>query len=913
MQPGGDERTTKVNVIQGVQVWNNKGQVRTRSEASSIPVVHTSTPKRSKPNNQQTTDNIDIQQILLQQRQQQPNQQYLQQLKAQGQPSQQQPRTTAIEPMPMDTNKTTTVKKVRKPRQPPRRLQVDVPKANIWDILKQVDSGISVAQFIATNKQAAKELTDGIRSLHGRKPKATNDIRQVNMAMPAGDVLTLDDLDYSDEEIDFEDESDGGYFDGEDLDDDNSSRVADTGSDFDNENDYDGDGSDTEYDYPYDYRVMSKSEPLVTDVSIHGKTIPAIIDTGASISVISEGLAQKLDLQYNDDTVSIQLLDGNNGKPGNIAPNVPVRIGGKLRREHFAVQRDRKDELLILGMTWLSKYGIRPDPESGTVTVPVGEKVDYKGAIVREAGQMVLPMQSVDREIGRSGKKWLSKPVHCLRLNTGEHSAPEPVVVSNVYDGESAVGDEDEQSTVWEICDMSNTPEEVKELVLRNKNCFVEVSGLGRVVGVEHSIRLNSDIPVRCKPYRLTWEEERILKGELDTLLEQDLIERSDGTYASPILFVQKKDGSKRLCIDYRKLNAITVKDAYPLPFIDELLDAVGGARIFSTLDAASGYWQVKLAEDAVDKTGFVTKFGTYKWKVLPFGLTTAPSTYQRMMENILGDLIGVCVYVFIDDIIIFSADVEQHLVDLQRVFDRCEASGLRLKGSKCKMGASSVEYLGHRITSEGLLPTETNVKKVMDMPVPRNRDEIRSFLGLVGYYRRFIPSFAEVAHPLTTLIKKEVEFVWCDEQQVAYEKLKKMLVSPPLLDYPDRSQVQILTTDASGRGLGAILSQSPDGTGEGERVIGYASRTVRGPEIRYPPTHLEALGVIWAVQHFRHYLAGRRFILYTDHSALRFIFNNPKPAPKLARWAAAMMEYEYETRYRRGEDNPADALSRLV
>ncbi|EIE91852.1 hypothetical protein RO3G_16563 [Rhizopus delemar RA 99-880] len=187
-------------------------------------------------------------------------------------------------------------------------------------------------------------------------------------------------------------------------------------------------------------------------------------------------------------------------------------------------------------MTWLSKYGIRPDPESGTVTVPVSEKVDYKGAVVREAGQMVLPMQSVERGIGRSGKKWLSKPVHCLRLNTGEHSAPEPVVVSNVYDGESAVGDEDEQSAVGEICDMSNTPEEVKELVLRNKNCFVEVAGLGRVVGVEHSIRLNSDTPIRCKPYRLTWEEERILKEELDTLLEQDLIERSDGYVASSML-----------------------------------------------------------------------------------------------------------------------------------------------------------------------------------------------------------------------------------------------------------------------------------------------------------------------------------------------------------------------------------------
>ncbi|KAG1450745.1 hypothetical protein G6F57_016335 [Rhizopus arrhizus] len=319
------------------------------------------------------------------------------------------------------------------------------------------------------------------------------------------------------------------------------------------------------------------------------------------------------------------------------------------------------------------------------------------------------------------------------------------------------------------------------------------------------------------------------------------------------------------------------------------------------------------MAKDSVDKTGFVTKLGTFKWKVLPFGLTTAPSTYQRMMVNILGELIGDCAYVFIDDIIIFSETVEQHVLDLQKVFDKCEAAGLKLKGAKCRFGVSGVEYLGHQITKDGLLPTDKNVKKIMDMPAPTTSDEVRSFLGLVGYYRRFIVNFADTAHPLTSLIKKGAVFDWNQDCKAAFDSLKNSLVTPPLLDYPDRDQVQILTTDASGKGLGAILSQSPDGTGENEKIIGYASRTVRGPEVRYPPTHLEALGVIWAVQHFRHYLAGRRFVLYTDHSALQYIFNNPKPAPKLARWAAAMMEYDFDTRYRRGEDNPADALSRLV
>ncbi|KAG1084625.1 hypothetical protein G6F40_014435 [Rhizopus arrhizus] len=208
------------------------------------------------------------------------------------------------------------------------------------------------------------------------------------------------------------------------------------------------------------------------------------------------------------------------------------------------------------------------------------------------------------------------------------------------------------------------------------------------------------------------------------------------------------------------------------------------------------------MAKDSVDKTGFVTKFGTFKWKVLPFGLTTAPSTYQRMMVNILGELIGDCAYVFIDDIIIFSETVEQHVLDLQKVFDKCEAAGLKLKGAKCRFGVSGVEYLGHQITKDGLLPTDKNVKKIMDMPAPTTSDEVRSFLGLVGYYRRFIVNFADTAHPLTSLIKKGAVFDWNQDCKAAFDSLKNSLVTPPLLDYPDRDQVQILTTDASGKEL---------------------------------------------------------------------------------------------------------------
>ncbi|KAG0809744.1 hypothetical protein G6F16_013646 [Rhizopus arrhizus] len=207
---------------------------------------------------------------------------------------------------------------------------------------------------------------------------------------------------------------------------------------------------------------MSKSEPLTVKVIIHDKELSAIVDTGAAISVMSEALVKKLDLKTNDDTVSIQLLDGTNSKPGGVVPNVPVRIGGKLRTEHFAIQKGRKDELLILGMTWLKNYGIIPDPESGTVTVPYGRRVDYKGAVVREAGQVVLTTQrGTDDVVEGQRDRWVSRPVYTLNLAEGAHSAPEPMAVSNCYDGESSLSGSEDEGENWEICDMTGTPKEL--------------------------------------------------------------------------------------------------------------------------------------------------------------------------------------------------------------------------------------------------------------------------------------------------------------------------------------------------------------------------------------------------------------------------------------------------------------------
>ncbi|KAJ8651336.1 hypothetical protein O0I10_013167 [Lichtheimia ornata] len=281
--------------------------------------------------------------------------------------------------------------------------------------------------------------------------------------------------------------------------------------------------------------------------------------------------------------------------------------------------------------------------------------------------------------------------------------------------------------------------------------------------------------------------------------------------------------------------------------------------------------------------------------------------------DSHLATVIGKCVQVFIDDIIVYSRTLEEHVQHLERVFGICKEANLRIKLAKCSFASDNVEYLGHQITRQGLKPTDRNVKKVLDMTAPKNKSEVRSFLGMVGYYPRFIPAFAEKSHAIQQLTRNKVDFIWGDEQEAAFKVLKEALVNPPVLAYPDPTKVQILTTDASGKGIGAISSQSADGSSDGEQVIAYASRALRGPEVRYATTHVEALAIVAGMYQFRHYLRGRKFVLYTDHSALTYILNNPSPSPKVSRWSAATIEYDFVTKHRKGESNPADALSRLV
>lgn len=301
-------------------------------------------------------------------------------------------------------------------------------------------------------------------------------------------------------------------------------------------------------------------------------------------------------------------------------------------------------------------------------------------------------------------------------------------------------------------------------------------------------------------------------------------------------------------------------------------------------------------------------------FNVEAFGLTNGPSCFQRVMNSMLHEYIGKFIYIFIDDILVYSRNEEEHKEHLKLVFEACMKGNLRLRLEKCQFGKSKVVYLGHEVGANGLQPAEANEKKILELREPKSCDEVRSLLGTTGHYRRFIEDYAGKAESLTRLLKKNVPFEWEQKQQDAFNYLISSLMSPPILSFPVKEQVKIITTDGSYSGLGAILSQSPTGSEEGETVISYASKSINQACLNYTVSHIEALAVIWAVNRFRYYLSTKEeFVIRTDHAALQYIFKNPKPSPKVERWKACLMGYKYRVVYKKGKDNPTDSLSRLI
>jgi RNase H-like domain found in reverse transcriptase/Reverse transcriptase (RNA-dependent DNA polymerase)/Integrase zinc binding domain/Integrase core domain len=432
---------------------------------------------------------------------------------------------------------------------------------------------------------------------------------------------------------------------------------------------------------------------------------------------------------------------------------------------------------------------------------------------------------------------------------------------------------------------------------------------------IKHRIDTNDSKPIFTKSYRYPQIHKQEVKKQINDMLDQGIIRHSISPWSSPVWVVPKKlDASGkqkwRVVIDYRKLNEITVDDKYPLPNISDLLDQLGKCEYFTTLDLASGFHQLEIHPEDIPKTAFSVENGHFEFIRMSFGLKNAPSTFQRVMDNILLGIQNERCLVYMDDIIVYSPTIQEHIARLTDVFKRLRKANLKIQPDKCEFLRKEVAYLGHLVTKDGVKPNPDKIKCIENFPEPKNQKQIKSFLGLSGYYRRFIPNFAKISKPLTKLLQKDVQFNFDSECRKSFNELKQAIITSPILIYPNFDEPFILTTDASAYAIGAVLSQ---GQINKDLPIAFASRTLCPAETKYSTIERELLAIVWAVKHFRPYLYGRKFKLVTDHRPLTWLFSIKDPGSRLARWRLKLEEYDYEIIYKPGRINKnADALSRI-
>lgn len=581
----------------------------------------------------------------------------------------------------------------------------------------------------------------------------------------------------------------------------------------------------------------------------------ALVDTGSTSTLVSREALEELDKEHQIEvcTCSIITLSGPCRVVGEYTWDLEKLAGVKTRVVIHVLEKLTDQYEALIGCDVLDKVGFRMKGGSGNWKITLGKK-SYRGK---------------------------------LQTERGEHR-------------------------------VEVTRREVELPVRGFDDIFYKEGDLLPATGkTMHEIALKENKVSYTKGRRYPQAMVAIIEEQIRDLLNQGIIRHSTSPFNSPLWIVEKKrqdpqaDPSYRLVIDYRKLNENTVEERYPLPRLEDILDRLAGARVFSTLDLKSGYHQVRMKEDDIAKTAFTFSRGHYEFTRMPFGLKNAPLTFQRLMDEFLRGLGEDYCQIYMDDLIVFSSSTASHRDHLKLVFERVREFGLRLSREKSSFFQTEIKFLGHRISEHGVKPDPSRIDAITRVQPPRNQKELKSFLGMVNYYRKFLPNAAEIIAPLTQLLKKGRPFLLTDEHLSSFQKCKTALTQEPVLAFPDFQKTFIVTTDASEKALGAVLSQE---SSSGDRPVAFASRQLSDAESRYSALERELLAVVWAIDHFRPYLFGRRFTIRTDHKPLLWTSGLKESSARVGRWKEKLRSYTFDITHRKGSLNVvADWLSRAL
>jgi hypothetical protein len=603
----------------------------------------------------------------------------------------------------------------------------------------------------------------------------------------------------------------------------------------------------------------------VLDQDVH-----ILIDPGSTHSFISHAFASMVDQAWNllDCPLRVETPVGASMIAKYVLSNCKIMVDGhELLANLVPLKLEEFD--VILGMDWLAQWHAVVDCFKKEVSfrLPDGKEVVYCGQ------RRVFPSCVISATMAR---KLINKGCEAYLAHVMDTRVEGPKL-----------------NEIPVVCEF---PEVFPE----------DLPGLPPDREVEFPIDvIPRSVPISQSPYGMAPKELKELKIQLQELLDKGFIQPSVSPWGAPVLFVKKKDGSLRLCIDYRQLNKITIKNKYPLPRIEDLFDQLRDAKVFSKIDLRSGYYQLRIKEGDVPKTAFRTRYGHYQFLVMPFGLTNAPAVFMDLMNRVFHPYLDKFVVVFIDDVLIYSPTPEEHDEHLRIVMRVLKEKQLYAKLSKCEFWLDKVVFLGHVISAEGIMVDPKKVEAILQWEFPKNVTEVRSFLGLAGYYRRFIKDFSMIALPMTKLMKKGVAFEWNEDCQKSFEELKVCLTTAPVLTLPKPGEEYVIYSDASHQGLGCVLMQM-------SKVIAYASRQLRKHELNYPTHDLELAAVVFALKIWRHYLYGETCRIFTDHKSLKYLLTQKELNLRQRRWVELLKDYDCTIDYHPGKANVvADALSR--